>query len=184
LHGAEHAGGAITCLLAYSIIVAAGTVLHISNASEMTMRQAGEALRPVVGYLAPYFFALGIIGAGMVAMPMMVASMCYSVSEAMGWRSGLSENPWEAKSFYVLVSVTMFVAGVLNFVRINPVKALYWSQILAGFITVPILLLVMILSNDRRIMHTVNTRMQNFWLGAAIGGLSSAGLALVVWKLL
>jgi Mn2+/Fe2+ NRAMP family transporter len=184
LHGAEsHAGGIITCLLAYSIIVAAGTVLHISNASEMTMRQAAEALRPVVGDLAPYLFALGIIGAGMVALPVMVASMCYSVSEAMGWRSGLSENPWEAKSFYVLVSVTMFVAGVLNFLRINPVKALYWSQIMAGFVTVPILLFVIVLSNDRRIMHTVNTRMENFWLGAAIGGLSSAGLALAVWKL-
>jgi Mn2+/Fe2+ NRAMP family transporter len=183
LHGAEsHAGGVVTCLLAYCIIVAAGSVLHIPNATEMTTQQAAEALRPVVGGLGQYLFALGIIGAGMVALPVLVASMCYSISEAMGWRSGLSEHPWEAKSFYVLISVSMFVAGVLNFLPINPVKALYWSQILAGILTVPILLLLMILSNDRRVMHTVNTRMQNFWLGAAIGGLVAAGLTMVWWK--
>jgi Mn2+/Fe2+ NRAMP family transporter len=183
LHGAEsHAGGLITCLLAYCIIVAAGSVLHIPNAADMTTRQAADALRPAVGDLGQYLFALGIIGAGMVALPVLVASMCYSISESMGWRSGLSEHPWEAKSFYVLISVTMFVAGILNFLRINPVKALYWSQILAGVLTVPILILMMVLSNDRRIMHTVNTRMQNFWLGAAIGGLVAAGLTLLWWK--
>jgi Mn2+/Fe2+ NRAMP family transporter len=183
LHGAEsHAGGVITCLLAYCIIVAAGSVLNVPNAADMTTEQAANALRPVVGDLGQYLFALGIIGAGMVALPVMVASMCYSISEAMGWRAGLSENPWEAKSFYVLISVSMFVAGVLNFLPINPVKALYWSQILAGILTVPILLFMMILSNDRRVMHTVNTRMQNFWLGAAIGGLVAAGLTLALWS--
>jgi Mn2+/Fe2+ NRAMP family transporter len=179
----SHAGGIVTCLLAYSIIVAAGSVLNISKTSDMTMRQAAEALRPVVGDLAQYIFALGIIGAGMVALPVLVASMCYSISEAMGWRSGLSENPWEAKSFFVLISVTVFVAAVLNFLPINTVQTLYWSQILAGFVSVPILIMVIVISNDRRIMHTVNSRRQNFWLGAAVGGLSSAGLALLFWRL-
>jgi Mn2+/Fe2+ NRAMP family transporter len=184
LYGAEsHAGGIVTCLLAYSIIVAAGSMLHMPNASDMTTRQAAAALRPVVGNLGEHLFALGIIGAGMVALPVLVASMCYSISEAAGWRSGLSERPWEAKGFYVLISGSMLVAGALNFLPINPVKALFWSQILAGILTVPILIFMMILSNDRRIMHSVNTRMQNFWLGAAIGGLVAAGLTMLWWKL-
>lgn len=183
LHGAEsHAGGFVTCLLAYSIIVAAASVLHLPHASDMTTRQAAEALRPAIGNLGLYFFALGIVGAGMVALPVLVASMSYSLSEAMGWRSGLSQKPWEAKSFYVLLSLSMLVAGMLNFLKINPVKALYWSQILAGILTLPIMIFMLILSNDRRVMHTINTRMQNFWFGAAIGGLIAAGLTLIWWK--
>ena len=184
LHGAEsHAGGFVTCLLAYSIIVASASVLHVPHASDMSTIQAAQALRPAVGDLGPYLFALGILGAGMVALPVLVASMCYSVAEAFRWRSGLSEHPWEAKRFYVLISLAMLVAGVMNFVRINPVKALYWSQILAGVLTVPILLFVLILSNDRRVMHTTNSRWQNFWIGAAIGGLIAAGITMFWWKI-
>lgn len=178
-----HAGGIVTSLLAYCIIVAAGSVLRIPHASDMTTVQAAAALQPAAGDLGLYLFALGIIGAGMVALPVLVASMCYSISEAMGWRAGLSEHPWDAKSFYVLISFAIFLASVLNFFPINPVKALYWSQILAGAITVPVLLFLLVLSNDRRVMHTTNTRWQNFWFGAAIGGLISAAIVVVWWKL-
>jgi Mn2+/Fe2+ NRAMP family transporter len=109
--------------------------------------------------------------------------MCYSIAEAMGWRSGLSEHPWDAKSFYVLISLSMLAAVVLNFMPINPVKALYWSQILAGALTVPILLSILVLSNDRRIMRTTNTPWQNFWIGGAIGALIAIGAVLLAWKL-
>jgi Mn2+/Fe2+ NRAMP family transporter len=179
----SHAGGIVTCLLAYCIIVAAGSVLHLPHASDMTTLQAAQALRPAVGVTGTYVFALGIIGAGLVALPVLVASLCYSVAEAMGWPAGLSEFPWEARRFYVLLSITVIVASGFNFLAINPVKALFWSQILAGLLTVPILIFMLILSNDRRVMHTVNTRGQNFWLGAAIGGLISAGLMVILLKL-
>jgi Mn2+/Fe2+ NRAMP family transporter len=182
--GAEsHAGGFVTCLLAYCIIVASASVLHVPHASDMTTAQAANALQPVVGSLGQVLFALGIVGAGMVALPVLVASMCYSVSEAAGWRSGLSEQPWEAKSFYVLISLAMLTASGLNFLPINPVKAMYWSQILAGVLTLPILVFILRLSNDRRVMHTTNTRQQNFWMGAAIGGLAVLELLLLFWKL-
>jgi Mn2+/Fe2+ NRAMP family transporter len=141
------------------------------------------ALEPAVGVLGPTLFALGIIGAGMVALPVLVASMCYSVSEAMGWRSGLSENPWEAKSFYVLISLSMLVAAIGNFFHVNPVRALFLSQVLAGVLTVPILVFILVLSNDRRVMRTTNTRYRNFWIGAAIGGLLAAELLWVFWAL-
>lgn len=183
-HGAEgHAGTFVTTLLAYCVMVASASVLRLPNAADMSTVAAADALRPAVGNYGPLLFAIGIIGAGMVALPVLVASMCYSIAEAMGWETGLSRHPWEAKSFYGLISAAMVVATVLNFMPINPVKALYWSQILAGTLTVPVLLLILVLSNDRRIVRSTNTRGQNFWIGAAIGGIVSAGLVLVVWKI-
>jgi Mn2+/Fe2+ NRAMP family transporter len=178
----SRAGTFVTSVLSFSIIVAAGSVLRVQNPSDMTTLQAAEALRPVVGNAGQVLFALGLIGAGMVALPVLVASMCYSISEAMEWKAGLSEVPWEAKRFYVLISLALFIAAAANFLPINPVKALYWSQILAGVLTVPILTFILVISRDRRIMITTNTRAQNFWIGAAIGGLLAAGLVYAWWK--
>jgi Mn2+/Fe2+ NRAMP family transporter len=177
----SQAGTFVTSVLSFSIIVAAASVMHMAQASDMTTLQAAEALRPAAGEAGPIVFALGIIGAGMVALPVLVASMCYSISEAMEWKAGLSEVPWEAKRFYVLISIAMFVAAAANFLPINPVKALYWSQILAGILTVPILTFILVISRDRRVMITTNSRSQNFWIGAAIGGLLAAGVVYAWW---
>ncbi|HLK34021.1 MAG TPA: divalent metal cation transporter [Terriglobales bacterium] len=183
-HDAQsRAGTVVSTLLAYCVMLSAASVLRLPHAVDMTTTQAAEALRPAVGGFGPILFSIGIIGAGMVALPVLVASMCYSIAEAMGWRSGLSEHPWDAKSFYVLISLCMLAAVVLNFTPINPVKALYWSQILAGALTVPILLSILVLSNDRRIMRTANTFWQNFWIGGAIGGLIAIGAVLLAWRL-
>jgi Mn2+/Fe2+ NRAMP family transporter len=177
----SQAGTFVTSVLSFSIIVAAASVMHMDHASDMTTLQAAEALRPAAGNAGPIVFALGIIGAGMVALPVLVASMCYSISEAMEWKAGLSEVPWEAKRFYVLISIAMFVAAAANFLPINPIKALYWSQILAGILTVPILTFILAISRDRRVMITTNSRSQNFWIGAAIGGLLAAGIVYAWW---
>jgi Mn2+/Fe2+ NRAMP family transporter len=96
----------------------------------------------------------------------------------------LNEDPWEAVRFYVLISGAMVVAATANFIRMNPVKALYWSQVLAGALTVPILIFILMVSNDRRIMRTTNTWWQNFWIGAASGAIVSAGLIILWWKVL
>jgi Mn2+/Fe2+ NRAMP family transporter len=170
----SRAGTFATTVLSYSIVVAASMVLNLPKPVDMTTRQAAAALAPAVGSLGTLLFAVGIIGAGMVALPVLVASTCYSVAEAMGWRAGLSEHPWEAKRFYVLISAALFVASVVNFFRINPVKALYFSQVLAGILTIPILIFILLLSNNRRVMQTINTRAQNFWMGAVIGALLAA----------
>ena len=171
----SYAATIVAAVLGISIIIAAGSVLDFAGPTDMTTRQAAEALRPVVGDLGSILFAIGIIGSGLVALPVLVASMCYSVAEAMGWPAGLSEHPWEAKSFYILISAALFVASVVNFFRINPVKALYFSQVLAGILTIPILAFILLLSNNRRVMQTINTRAQNFWMGAVIGALLAAG---------
>jgi len=189
-HSAAHrAGTFVTTLISYSVIVAAAFALNPGSvplgeelASNISFRQAAMALDPL-GQLGPVLFALGIIGAGLVALPVLVASMCYATAEAMGWKSGLSENPWEAKRFYVLISSAIFLAAAANFLAINQVKAIYGSQVLAGILSAPILLSILLLSNDRRVMRTTNTASQNFWAGAASGALAAAGLLLLWWKL-
>ncbi|HET9741308.1 MAG TPA: divalent metal cation transporter [Terriglobales bacterium] len=174
---------AVTFVLACSIIIAASAVLHLNQAAQMTTRQPAEALRPAVGDWGPVVFAIGIIGAGMVALPVLTASMCFDLAQAIGWKSGLSEKPWEAKRFYVLISAAVFVAAGANYARINPVTALYWSMIIAGVLLIPTLIFILLISNDRRIMRTVNSRWQNFWLGAATGGTAAAGLIFLKYKL-
>lgn len=178
----HHAGGLVPAVISYFVLLTAAEVLHRGSKYGIDFRRASEALAPL-GEIGPLLFALGIIGAGMVALPILIASMCYSIAEAMGWRSGLSEKPWDAKWFYVLISVTVFVAAAANFFRINPVGALYWSQVLAGVLTIPILLSILLLSNDRRIMRTTNTAVQNFWIGAALGCLICAGAVILVGKM-
>ena len=168
----EHkAGGLVTVLLSFCIVVASASVLHIDAPRDLTTTQAAQALGPAAGMFGPLVFAIGIIGSGMVALPILVASMCYSVAEAFEWNYGLSEHPWEAKRFYVLISAAMFVAAAANLIGVNPMRVLYGSQILAGVLTVPILVFILLLSNDRRVMTTTNSPWQNFWIGAASGGL-------------
>ena len=179
----HHAGTAVTTVLCYCIMVSAASVLRAGLPGDVTTRMAADALAPVAGQLGTLLFALGLIGAGMVALPVLVASMCYSVAEAMGWRSGLSENPWEAIRFYVLISAAMFVAAALNFIKINPVTALYGSQILAGALTAPILVFILLISNNRRLMRTTNTWWQNFWIGAAAGAVVASCLIGLWWKI-
>jgi len=178
-----HAATLVSIVLAFSIIIAAGSMLHLNHPADMTTRQAAEALRPAVGDWGILLFAVGILGAGMVALPVLVASMCYDLAQAMGWKYGLSEHPWEARSFYALISGSMLLAGLANYLHINPVKALYWSMVLAGVLTVPTLLFILLISNDRRIMKTVNSRAQNFWIGACGGAVFAAGIAWVWWKI-
>lgn len=177
------AGTIVTTVLCFSIMVAAATVLRLPPGTDLTTRIAAQVLSPAVGQLGTILFALGIIGAGMVALPVLVASMCYSVAEAMGWKSGLSEHPWEAVRFYVLISAAMFLAAALNFIKMNPVNALYWSMILAGVLTVPILIFILLVSNNRDVMRTTNTWSQNFWIGAATGAIVVSALIALWWQM-
>ena len=171
-------GGLVTILLSFCIVIAAAATLH---PGDLTMTEAAQALFPALGGYAPLLFAIGIIGSGFVALPILVASMCYSVAEAFEWNYGLNEHPWEAKRFYVLISASMLIAAAANLSKLNPVKMLYGSQVFAGVLTVPILVFILLLSNDQRVMHTTNSRWQNFWIGAASGGLlATIGIVLAL----
>jgi Mn2+/Fe2+ NRAMP family transporter len=172
-------GCVVACIVSLSVIVAASS-MHIADPANMTTRQAAQALAPL-GQLGPILFALGIFGSGLVALPILVASLCFSVSEAADWHYGLSKSPWEAPRFFVLISGVLVVAVAMNYFGINTIKTLYWSQVLAGMFIMPILFFILWIANDRRIMRTANTKWENFWIGGAVGGMLVANL-IFMWS--
>jgi Mn2+/Fe2+ NRAMP family transporter len=174
----SHAGTVVACLISLSVMIAASH-LRVADPTTMTTRTASEALG-TFGFLGPFLFSVGIIGSGLIALPILVASLCFSVAEAFGWKSGLSSEPWEARLFYVMISVTVFLAVFIDFFGVNTVKVLYWSQVLAGIVLVPIFAYILILSNNSRIMRTTNTRFENFWLCCAAFGMFVSN-ALFFW---
>jgi Mn2+/Fe2+ NRAMP family transporter len=175
----SHAGTFVACLISISAMVAASH-LQVPDPSSMTTRSAAEALAPF-GQLGPIIFSLGIIGSGMIALPILVASLCFAASEAFGWESGLSMPPWRARFFFIMISVTVFVSASVNFFNVNTIKVLYWSQVLAGMVLVPIFLFILLISNNVRLMRTTNSYLQNFWLGCAAGGMFMSNL-LFFWN--
>jgi Mn2+/Fe2+ NRAMP family transporter len=174
----SHAGTIVACLISLSAMIAASH-LQVPDPASMSTRAASEALG-TFGFLGPILFSLGIIGSGLVALPILVASLCFSVAEAFEWKSGLSTEPWEARLFYVMISVTVFLAVSIGFFGVNTVKVLYWSQVLAGIVLVPIFAFILLLSNNSQIMKTTNSRFENFWLGCAAMGMLVSN-ALFFW---
>ena len=164
--GESHAGALVACLISLSAMIAASH-LHVPDPSGMSTRTASEALG-AFGSLGPVVFSIGIIGSGLVALPILVASLCFSIAEAFGWKSGLAFVPWEARMFYVMISVTVFLAVFIDMFGINTVKVLYWSQVLAGIVLVPIFVYILLISNNPGVMRTPNTKWQNWWLGFAV----------------
>ena len=179
--GDSHAGTFVAALVSLSAVICASS-LNVGDASNMTTRMAAMSLAPL-GDLGPVFFSLGIIGSGLVALPILVASMCYSIAEAVDWKSGLNQNPWEARFFYMLLSGSVFIAVVTNFFSLNSIKILYWSQVMAGVLVIPILWNILRLTNDHSVVGEPNSFFQNFWLGGAIGGSAVANL-IFLWSLL
>jgi len=174
-HGIESRIGCIVaCVVSLSVIIAASSMKGV-NPDTMTTRIAAQALAPL-GDLGPILFALGIFGSGLVALPILVASLCFSVSEAADWDYGLSKPPWEAPRFFILICAVLVIAVAVNYSGINTVKTLYWSQVMAGMFIMPILFFILWIANDRRIMRTANSKWENFWLGGAVGGMLVANL--------
>lgn len=175
LHEGESKAGTLVATLVSLNAIIAASALHVADPSHMSTLTAAQALAPL-GSFAPVVFSLGIIGSGLIALPILVASMCFSIAEAADWESGLSKPAWEARKFYILISAAMVLAVTIDFGRINTVAVLYWSQIVAGILTVPILLFLLLLGNDKSISPAKNTVGQNFLIGGAVGGMIMANL--------
>lgn len=162
----SQAGTIVACLISFCVIICASR-LHIANPGELSTRSAAEALN-VLGQAGPVIFSLGIIGSGLVALPLIVGSLCFSVAEAFGWKSRLSRAPWEATRFYTLISAVVFIAVAVDMFGINVVTVLYWSQLFAGIMAIPILHYMRRLGADPAIVHTRSTRAENRWLLGAM----------------
>lgn len=140
-------------LVALFIILATAATLNASGVTDIqTSSQAAEALRPVAGHLTFALFALGIIGTGMLAVPVLAGSAAYAVSETFRWTEGLDRLPREAKAFYATIAVATMGGVALNFLGFDPVKALYWSAVVNGILAAPLMAVMMFIAVNPRVM--------------------------------
>jgi len=161
----------------FIIMTAAGT-LHTNGITDIiTADQAAKALEPLVqtfpnsGQIAKTIFALGVIGTGMLAIPILSGSSAYALSEGFGWKQGLSKKFKEAKSFYLIIASSTVVGLWINFMGLDPIRALFYTAIINGIIAVPLLIAVIKVANDKKILHThTNRKLSNIlgWITVAI----------------
>lgn len=163
-------------IVALSIIVATAATLHARGiVNVQSAAQAAEALRPVAGDFAFGLFALGIVGTGMLAVPVLAGSAAYAVSETFKWAEGLDRRPREAKAFYAVIALAVLGGVAFNLFGLDPMKALYWSAVVNGLLAPPLMLLLMLMATNRRIMG----RLTISPLLAAFGWLSTAVMTVV-----
>ncbi|MFL5625507.1 MAG: divalent metal cation transporter, partial [Ktedonobacteraceae bacterium] len=140
---------------------------------------AAVALRPIAGNAASILLAVGLIGAGFLAVPVLTGSAAYALAEALGWRHGLDKKPTRAKQFYIIIVVATIVGMLINFIGINPISALFWTAIINGVLAPPLLVLLMLIANNPKVMgERVNGRWLNLggWITTLI--MFAAALAL------
>ena len=136
-------------LVALFIIIATAATLHANGVTEIeSAAQAAQALRPIAGDLAFALFAIGIIGTGMLAVPVLAGSAAYAVSEAFGWVEGLDRKPREAKAFYGVIALATLGGVALNFIGIDPMKALYWAAVVNGLLAPPLMFVTMLIASN------------------------------------
>ena len=165
---------------AFFIIVATGAVLFTHHVEIRTAADAARALEPIVGKYATVIFAIGIIGAGLLAIPVLAASSAYGIAGLAGWRRGLGRNPRNAPQFYVVIGLAFLIAMELAVSAVDPVKALFYSQVLNGMVTPVLILLMIMLTSSRKVMGDfVNGRLINVIAGTAIVVMVLADIALV-----
>jgi NRAMP (natural resistance-associated macrophage protein)-like metal ion transporter len=172
--------------VAYFIILATGATLFAHGQTNIgSAVEAAQALRPVAGDASAVLLAIGLIGAGVLAVPILTGSAAYGVSEAFGWKFGLDRPPTAAPQFYGVIVAATVVGVAINFLGINPIDALVISSVINGLLAPPLLVLVMIVSNDRKVMgRRTNGRLLNMLGWATTGVMAAAALALVVTTLL
>ncbi|WP_210485325.1 NRAMP family divalent metal transporter [Microvirga antarctica] len=140
-------------LIALSIILATAATLNANGVTDIqTSAQAAEALRPVAGEFSFALFSAGIIGTGMLAVPVLAGSAAYAVSETFRWTEGLNRRPREAKAFYATIAVATLGGVALNLLGFDPIKALYWSAVVNGVLAAPLMAVMMVIGMNPRIM--------------------------------
>ncbi|MBK6750429.1 MAG: Nramp family divalent metal transporter [Pyrinomonadaceae bacterium] len=156
----------------YFVILAAGATLHVSGKTDIqSATDAAQALRPLAGNFATVLFGIGLIGAGLLAVPVLTGSAAYAVAETFGWPSGLDEKPRHAKKFYGVIAASTIIGVLIDFAGINPISALFWTAVINGVIAPPLLVVVMLVANNKRVMgKRVNGKFTNIvgWFAAAV----------------
>ncbi len=168
-------------LVMFFIILTTGTVLFNGGVHQIdTVEQAAIALKPLAGNMAYLLFALGVIGTGLIAIPVLCGSISYIITETFGWEQGLDKTFYEAKAFYVIIAISLLLGLSLNYIGISPIKALIYTAILYG-LTAPVLIAIILhISNNKKIMgENVNNRTTNIFGFAALIIMTVAAITLI-----
>jgi NRAMP (natural resistance-associated macrophage protein)-like metal ion transporter len=136
----------------FVILATAATVFATGKADIRSAAEAAQALRPLAGDAGYILFAIGLIGSGFLAVPILTGSSAYAIAEALGWKHGLDERPRRAKLFYAMIIVPTLIGTLVNFLGINPIRALFWTAVINGLLAPPLLVVIMFIVNNRRIM--------------------------------
>ena len=168
-------GMAFSNIIAIAIIMTTAATLHKAGIRDIqSSAQAAAALRPLAGRFAELLFALGIIGTGLLAIPVLAGSTAYAIGEGRKWPVGLSRKPKQAAAFYGVLAVSSGLGVALNFAPIDPIKALYWSAVINGVLAAPVMIMLMLLARRRKVMGDLVIGGWLYWLG----WLSTAAMAL------
>ena len=173
-------GMAFSNIVALSIMMTAAATLHVHGIRDIqTSAQAAEALRPVAGQYAFLLFTLGIVGTGLLAVPVLAGSSAYAIGEARQWPIGLARRPMEAKAFYATVTIATLVGVLFNFTPISPIKALYWAAVVNGVVAVPVMAIMMLMTARPDVMgaFTIGRRLKIAgWLATGLMALAVAAM--------
>jgi NRAMP (natural resistance-associated macrophage protein)-like metal ion transporter len=168
-------------LVMFFIILTAGSVLFNGNIHQIdTVEQAAQALKPLAGNAAYLLFAAGIIGTGLLAIPVLSGSLSYIITESFGWKEGLDKKYYQAKAFYLIIAISLILGLSLNYIGISPIKALIYSAVLYG-LTAPVLIAIILhISNNKKIMgKNTNGKTSNFLGFLALILMSMAAVILI-----
>ncbi|QEN84835.1 divalent metal cation transporter [Labrys sp. KNU-23] len=178
-------GMGVSNAIALSIMVTAAATLnthHITNIESSA--QAAAALEPVAGKFAELLFVIGIVGTGLLAVPVLAGSAAYGVGEALRWPTGLARKPKDAKAFYGTIALATMLGVGLNFAPINPIQALFWSAVVNGVVAVPIMVIMMLMSGNRQIMgdQTIGGWLFGLgWLSTTVMALCAVGMGISIF---
>jgi Mn2+/Fe2+ NRAMP family transporter len=185
-------GMAFSQMVMWFIIVTTAGTLHVHGITDIaTADQAAMALEPLVktfphsGELAKIIFALGVIGVGLLAIPVLAGSSAYALSEQFGWKQGLSNKFRQAKGFYLIIAASTVIGLWINFTDVDPIKALIYAAVINGVIAVPLLVLIVKIGNDKKILEgRTNGKISSMigWITVAVMGFAAVVMFLTWLK--
>jgi Mn2+/Fe2+ NRAMP family transporter len=162
---------------AFFIILATAVTLHVAGVTDIqTAAQAAGALKPLAGEFAFLLFALGILGVGLIGVPVLAGSAGYAMAEAMGWKWGLERKAKDARGFYGVIAVAVLAGLLLEYTPINPMKALFWSAVINGVVAVPLMIVIVLLVSRKSVMGDYpasRTLVTLGWIATAVMGFSA-----------
>jgi NRAMP (natural resistance-associated macrophage protein)-like metal ion transporter len=183
MHLDVNTGMIFSNLVAFFIIVTTAATLGAHGMHQITSAQdAARALEPLAGPFAEWLFAFGMIGTGLLAIPAFTGSSAYIISEAFGFREGLSEKPSRAPQFYAVLILGMLVAMAMGFLRIDPIGALFWSAVINGVVAVPLLAAIVVLASDAKIMgEWASDTLARVWGWGTVAAMALAAIGMFVF---